>query len=61
MVAFHDTAYLKWKEHLYPWSSAGYGKPTVLSNELELDVITPASSVAVLRQGYELLVHPSVS
>jgi len=61
MVALQAKAYLKWNGRLFPWSSSGYGNPMVLPDDQELDVLTPASSVAALRQGYSLLVHPSAS
>src|SRR3984957_7447604 len=40
---------------LMPWSFAGYGAPAPLDAEAFVDVLTPPSTVATLKRGYEPL------
>ncbi|QPC94642.1 hypothetical protein [Mesorhizobium sp. INR15] len=44
-----------------PWSFAGYGPPADFTRigETALSVLTPATTIAVLRQGFQPVWHPS--
>ena len=44
---------------LRPWSFTGYGPSVPARPGLEVDVLTPPSSVAALREGFRPLLHPS--
>lgn len=43
----------------YPWSHAGYGPPSSISADAKL--ITPPSTVAALRVGYQPALHASLT
>jgi hypothetical protein len=43
-----------------PWTFTGYGPPVPLEAGTRVELLTPPASVAVLRAGYEPLLHPSV-
>jgi hypothetical protein len=57
MVALDGHAWLKCADTLLPWSSAGYAEPR--RSPAMLTVITPASIVAAIRNGYIPRVHGS--
>jgi hypothetical protein len=44
---------------LRPWSMSGYGDPVPADRTVMAEVLTPPSTVAVIRAGYRPLVHPS--
>lgn len=50
---------LKWRDRLYPWSFAGYGAAFDIPSHTMI-VVTPESTVRVLRGGYEIEVHPTL-
>jgi hypothetical protein len=52
-------AYLVWKEWLCSWSPGGYTERIDAPRRAEVDVLTPRSSVEVIRAGYLPEVHPS--
>jgi hypothetical protein len=54
-----DTAYLMWNKFLLAWSPAGYARRIGWPVKRRVKVITPRSSVGVLREGYVPEVHPS--
>ena len=58
MVSEDHRAYLRWKGRLHPWSSRGYGDPIRISRG-PVQVVTPKTTVAAIRAGYTLQVHPS--
>ena len=61
MVAHGDKAYALRGAIALPWSFAGYGKavdPAALAGS-RLALLTPPTTVAVLRQGYRPAWHPS--
>ena len=51
--------YLLMGGQLFPWSFAGYGTPIRSDRASEATVLTPATTLAALRAGYEPVVHPS--
>jgi hypothetical protein len=53
--------YLVWKEGLFPWSPGGYRERIDLSGNVEVEVLTPKSIVAVIRAGYVPEIHPSAA
>jgi hypothetical protein len=54
-------AYLWFQQNLYTWSFAGYSQLAQFDNSQIVDVLTPASYVAVLRAGYVPEVHLSAN
>jgi hypothetical protein len=46
-------------DRLVPWSSDGYGSPIRRPANGDADVLTPPSTVAVIRHGYRPTIHPS--
>ena len=52
-------AYLKRTSELLEWSHAGYVRARDCAGAGELDVLTPASTLVVLRAGYQPVYHPS--
>ena len=52
-------AYLKLANHLLAWSHGGYESARACAGAGALDVLTPASTIAVLRAGYQPVYHPS--
>jgi hypothetical protein len=58
-IPHDDTAYLMWNEFLLEWSPAGYARRIRWPVKHRVNVLTPKSSVAVLREGYVPEIHPS--
>jgi hypothetical protein len=62
-----DGAFVLWRDRpclladgtLLPWTHAGYEAGLVLSSEESVTVLTPPSSVGVLRGGYRPVLHDS--
>ena len=52
MFTWQGRAYAIRDEVALPWSFAGYGAPVPLAGGLEVDVLTPPSTVAALAAGY---------
>ena len=52
-------AYLKRGNMLFAWSHEGYTDTRDYAGAGELDVLTPVSTLAVLRAGYRPVYHPS--
>ena len=54
---------LVWDGALHRWTPEGYVEPIVIADAgvVEATVVTPSLSVAALRNGYPVAVHPSVS
>jgi hypothetical protein len=48
-------------DRLVPWSAAGYGSPVDRPGTGEATVLTPRSTVAVLRHGFRPVVHPTAA
>jgi hypothetical protein len=61
MVADDGDAYAIRAGKALPWSFAGYGEPLQFDDLAgrPLHLLTPATTVSVLRQGYEPVWHPS--
>jgi hypothetical protein len=61
MIADGGTAYALRGGKALPWSFAGYGDPTGLAGfaDRQLRLLTPATSLSVLQQGYLPVWHPS--
>ncbi|MGH8190975.1 MAG: hypothetical protein ACREP2_05970 [Rhodanobacteraceae bacterium] len=59
-VAFDETAYLVWRDRLFPWSHQGYDVPLpALCAGDPVDVLTPRSIVAMFNAGFRPQVHES--
>ncbi len=58
-VASGQTPALVLDDRLVPWSPAGYGDPVDRPSRGDAVLLTPPSSVAVLREGYRPVVHPT--
>ncbi len=60
MITLDGSAWLLWRGRLLQWSAAGYSVRRPLPPaSTRVEVLTPRSLVAVLGEGYQLLVHPS--
>ncbi|MCX7306270.1 MAG: hypothetical protein NTV73_18345 [Hyphomicrobiales bacterium] len=61
MITDGSNAYALAKSGALPWSFEGYGAPIKLSalDREKLQVLTPAATVEVLKQGYAPVWHPS--
>jgi hypothetical protein len=61
MIADGGTAFALRDGKALPWSFAGYGDPAELAGfaDRQLRLLTPATSLSVLRQGYLPVWHPS--
>ena len=60
-VEFEGKAALLWRGHLHTWSHLGYvGRHTINASITVVQVLTPRSVVAVLREGLDVEVHDSV-
>jgi hypothetical protein len=58
---FHeDRPHLVFGTELLVWTRDGYGRPVARPSRGEATVITPPSSVEVLRAGYPVVIDPSV-
>ena len=55
MIAREGRAYALRSERLWPWNFAGYGAPAPFEPDAVADVLTPPSTVAALKGGYEPL------
>jgi hypothetical protein len=60
-VALDGVAWLIWKRALHAWSDSGYTLRRALPESDDADVLTPRSIVALFSEGYEPVVHPSVT
>jgi hypothetical protein len=58
-VAVDDSAALVLADRLVPWSVPGYGAPVDRPGRGDASVLTPRSTVDVLRHGYRPTLHPS--
>lgn len=60
-IALDGVAWLIWQGSLLAWSAAGYRARRSLATVGSTEVLTPRALVAVLRAGYQPLVHASAS
>lgn len=60
-ISIDGKAWLVLGDALFAWSSAGYTERRARPRSLDVEVLTPRWSVAVLAAGYVAGVHPSVS
>lgn len=60
-VALDDGAFLVLPDRLVPWSGPGYGPALDRPRRGDAAVLTPPSTLAVLRVGYRPHVHPSIN
>lgn len=58
-VRWRDGAYLVIAGRLFRWSPAGYTAALDVSPDLTVEVLTPKSTLAVFRAGYDADVHES--
>jgi hypothetical protein len=62
MFRFEGDCYLKWRDSPARWSPTGYRNPDrSLPPTLQVDSLTPASLVEMLRMGYSVQVHSSIT
>ena len=54
-----DSAWLKLNGHLLEWSHAGYVRAEHVPETAMVDLLTPPSTITVLRAGYRPVIHPS--
>ncbi len=54
-----EPAYLVWNDGLFTWTTGGYTKRMARPNTALVLVLTPESTVGVIRAGYVPEVHPS--
>jgi hypothetical protein len=54
-----EQAFLVWGDSLLAWSPGGYHKHQPRPIRIEVQVLTPGSTVAVIRAGYLPEIHPS--
>jgi hypothetical protein len=54
-----DTAYLKYRGALFPWSLDGYGPPIAHPAGAPVLLLTPPALVAVIERGYPVAIHAS--
>jgi hypothetical protein len=59
VAAWGEQAYLVWGDRLLAWSPGGYGEGRRRPKGEEVRVLTPASTVGVIRAGYVPEIHPS--
>ena len=62
MIELADAPGIAWlllRGRLLRWSPGGYTGARAADNALEVTVLTPASIVSVLRNGYGPVLHPS--
>jgi len=57
--AWGEQAYMVWGDHLLAWSPGGYGEERPRPKGEEVRVLTPKSTVEVIRAGYVPEVHSS--
>jgi hypothetical protein len=57
-VVLDERAWLVWGSWLFAWSDLGYTERQ-MRRPRDIDVLTPPSTVAILRAGYRVAVHPS--
>jgi hypothetical protein len=60
-VMLRQRAYLLWKGHMLAWSPGGYCDPLPRPRREHVAVLTPRSTVEVIRAGYVPVVHCSAS
>ncbi len=54
----HNVPYLKWENKAYPWAiDTGYGQAIPIKGNPELKVLTPPSTMKVLKAGYQPVVN----
>ncbi len=58
-IALENGAWLVWGSRLFAWSSVGYTSVRPRPAQLDAEVLTPRSTVAVLAAGYQPAIHPS--
>ncbi|CAN5557503.1 hypothetical protein BH10PSE4_BH10PSE4_32050 [soil metagenome] len=58
MIAVDQTAYLIWSGETHAWTEEGYEPATAIEQTAAL--LTPPSTLAVLRAGYSLVAHSSL-
>ena len=59
-VAMGDDFRVLWRGALHRWTPAGYVDPVAVERVSQVAVLTPGPSLAALRAGYPVVLHPSV-
>jgi len=59
VVADRNRIHLVTESHLQPFSFGGWGPPVERPRDVEVEVLTPATSVAALANGFRPRLHPS--
>jgi hypothetical protein len=60
-VLLDDRPQLVLDARVVPWTVEGYGRPAPRPSRGDVDVVTPPSTVTVLRCGYDVQIDPSAS
>jgi hypothetical protein len=60
-VAIDDAAWLLWRGQLLQWSDSGYRARRDIPNDVDADVLTPPSIVALFAAGYPVTAHPTAT
>jgi hypothetical protein len=58
-VSIEDQPHLVWGDAVLPWSWSGYGPRAKRPRGEQIEVLTPPGAAAVLREGYQPILHPS--
>jgi hypothetical protein len=56
-----ENAYLVWNDKLLLWTAGGYSGKKKLPHDTKVEVLTPKSTVEVIRAGYVPEIHPSAA
>jgi hypothetical protein len=60
-VTLDGKAWLVWGTRLHEWSDSGYTSRRPRAAHRDVDVLTPASAVAILSAGYRPEIHPTTA
>ena len=63
-VAIDDAPWMLWRDELLRWSADGYRARRKIAddtNDMDADVLTPPSIVALFADGYPVTVHPTAT
>jgi hypothetical protein len=59
-ISFEGDAVLVWRGHLHTWTHNGYlGRRSIKASSTVVQVLTPKSVVAAIREGLDVEIHES--
>ena len=61
MADWGENAYLVWNDKLLLWTTGGYSGKKKRPHDAKVEVLTPKSTVQVIRAGYVPEIHPSAA